>query len=102
MLGQCGKVCGVVIHIVAAPSLARSFMPATVVGNDPKAVVVEEQHLRIPIVGAQWPAMAKYDRLAGATAPARLDRAKTQATHLDARRCPSAIVLLYFLHSERS
>jgi hypothetical protein len=41
-------------------------MAAAVVGNDSKALVEEDQHLRIPIVGAQWPPMAEYNRLAGA------------------------------------
>src|SRR5579863_8895855 len=66
MLGQRCKVCGIVIHVVAVAGLARPPMAAAVMGDDPIAVMQKEQHLCIPIVGGQGPAMAKYDGLAGA------------------------------------
>jgi hypothetical protein len=31
--------------------------------DDAKAVIEEEQHLRIPVIGRQRPAMAEHDRL---------------------------------------
>jgi hypothetical protein len=33
------------------------------VGNDAIAVGKEEHHLRIPVVGREWPAVAEHDRL---------------------------------------
>jgi hypothetical protein len=39
-------------------------MAAPVMGDDPIAVVKEEQHLRIPVVRRQGPTVAEHDRLA--------------------------------------
>ena len=39
-------------------------MAAPVVGYDAIAVLEEEQHLRVPIIGRQRPAMTEYDGLA--------------------------------------
>src|SRR5580700_5354808 len=38
-------------------------MPPPVMRDDAIATLPEEQHLPIPIVRAQWPAMRKHDRL---------------------------------------
>src|SRR5712692_2824882 len=38
-------------------------MPPPVVGYDAIAVVEEEQHLRVPIIGRERPAVAKHDGL---------------------------------------
>jgi hypothetical protein len=38
-------------------------MAAPIVSYDAIAVFEEEQHLRVPIIGRQWPAMAEDDRL---------------------------------------
>ncbi|MNW11645.1 hypothetical protein D3C71_2091500 [compost metagenome] len=35
-------------------------------GNAAVALVGQEEHLRLPAVATQWPAMAEDDRLAGA------------------------------------
>lgn len=40
-------------------------MPTSVVGNDSKAVVQEEQHLGIPVVSRKRPTVTEYDRIAG-------------------------------------
>jgi hypothetical protein len=42
---------------MAATGLRGSTMSAPVVGYDAIAVVEEEQHLRVPIIGREWPAM---------------------------------------------
>src|SRR3989442_280907 len=52
------------IHVMAATGLGGTAMSAPVVGYDAIAVLEEEQHLRVPIVGRQWPAVAKHDGLA--------------------------------------
>jgi hypothetical protein len=41
-------------------------VPAAVVRDHPKALFQEEHHLTVPIVSAQWPAVMKEKRLAGA------------------------------------
>src|SRR5262245_10230256 len=64
MNGECREVVGIVIHVVTAADLRRATMPAAVVRNDAIAVPEKEQHLRVPVVGRQGPAMAEYDGLA--------------------------------------
>ena len=40
-------------------------MAAAVMGDDAIAMMQEEQHLRVPVIGRQRPAMTEHDRLAG-------------------------------------
>ena len=58
-----GEVVGVVVHVVAVGGLRGAAVAAPVVGDDPVAVLQEEQHLVVPVVGRQRPAMAEHDRL---------------------------------------
>src|SRR5260370_17033875 len=51
------------IHVMAAAGLGGAAMAAPVVGYDAIAVVEEEQHLRVPIIGRQRPAVAEHDGL---------------------------------------
>ena len=46
-----GEVIGIVIHVVAVADLAGAAVAAAVMSNDAIALIEEEQHLRIPIVG---------------------------------------------------
>jgi hypothetical protein len=66
VLGHRRDIGGVGVHVVAGPGLVRAPVTAPVVGDHPVAVLEEEQHLAVPVVGAQWPAMVEHDRLAGA------------------------------------
>ena len=59
------QIVGVVVHVMTNGSLGGSPVAAAVVRDDPVAVVEEEQHLGVPVVGRQWPAMAEHDRLTG-------------------------------------
>ena len=61
--GQLGQVIGIVVHVVPLTDLRGAAMPAPVVGDDPVAVVQEEEHLGVPVVGRQWPAVAEHDGL---------------------------------------
>src|SRR5208337_2080038 len=63
MGGHCREIVGVMIHIVTVGDLAGPAVAAAIMGDNAIAVLHEEQHLRVPIVGRQWPAVAKYDRL---------------------------------------
>ena len=64
MRRQSGQVVGVMVHIVAVGGLGGAAMAAAVMGDDAIAMMQEEQHLRVPIIGRQRPAMAEHDRLA--------------------------------------
>src|SRR5262249_49669142 len=64
MLGDCSGVGGIVVHIVAVRNLARASMAATIHHDHAIGMVDEEQHLGIPVVGAERPAMMEDNRLA--------------------------------------
>ena len=51
VLDQVGKVVSVVIHVVAFAGLRGAAVPAPVMGNHPIAVMQEEEHLGVPVVG---------------------------------------------------
>src|SRR3984893_70072 len=63
MRGQSRKVVGVVIHVMAATSLSGAAMASSVVGYDAIAVLEKEQHLRVPVIDRQRPAMTEDDGL---------------------------------------
>src|ERR1700738_2028406 len=63
MCGQRRYVVGVVIHVMAAANLGGAAMAAPVVSYDAIAVLEEEQHLRVPVIGTQRPPMMEDDRL---------------------------------------
>ncbi|MNJ62210.1 hypothetical protein D3C77_580420 [compost metagenome] len=64
-----GHVVGVVVHVVAVPRLAGAAVATAVVGDHAVTVGEEEQHLRIPIVGAERPAVVEVDDRRIARAP---------------------------------
>jgi len=63
MCGQRRQVVGVMIHVMAADGLGGAAMAAPVVGDHAEALAEEEQHLRVPIISRQRPAVAKHDGL---------------------------------------
>jgi hypothetical protein len=63
MLCQRRKVSGIVIHVMAIARLGGAAMTAAIMGYDAIAESEEEQHLRVPVIGRQWPAMAEHDGL---------------------------------------
>src|SRR5882724_576686 len=64
MLGERREIGGVMIHVVPLAGLTGAPVTASVMGDDAIAVIQEEHHLRVPIVGAQWPAVTEDDGLA--------------------------------------
>ena len=58
-----GKVVGIVIHVVTVGGLAGAAVPAAIVSDDAIALIEKEQHLRIPVIGRQRPAMTENDGL---------------------------------------
>src|SRR6202041_1115396 len=63
MCGERCQVVGVMIHVMTAVRLGGAPVSAPVGGDDAKAVLEEEHHLVVPIVGRQWPAVAEHDGL---------------------------------------
>src|ERR1700721_818455 len=57
------EVICVVIHVMAISRLAGAPMTAAIMGDDAIAVIEEEQHLRIPVIGRQRPAVREHHRL---------------------------------------
>src|SRR5262249_59776966 len=63
VLGDHSEVGGIVVHVMVVADLARTAMSAPVVGDDAVALPEEEEHLSVPVVGTQRPAMMEYDWL---------------------------------------
>src|SRR5262245_56101574 len=63
MLHDRRRVRSVMVHVVTIAHLARAAVPAPVMRNDAIPLLEEVQHLCVPVVGAQWPAMMEDDRL---------------------------------------
>ena len=63
MRSQSRKVIGIVVHIVAVARLGRAAVAAPIMGDHAIAVGEEKQHLRIPVVGRQRPAVTEHDGL---------------------------------------
>src|SRR5882724_1973371 len=63
MRGQRRKVVGIVIHVMAVARLGGPAVASPVMGDDAIAVFEEEHHLRVPVIGRQWPAVAEDDGL---------------------------------------
>ncbi len=63
MLEDGAGVGRVMVHVVPVADLGRTTMAAAVRGDDAIALLEEVEHLRIPIVGRERPAMMKHDGL---------------------------------------
>src|SRR4029077_12390807 len=63
MCGQRRQVVGVMIHVMAIPGLAGTPVTPSVVSNHAIAALAEEQHLRVPTVRRERPAVTKDDGL---------------------------------------
>jgi hypothetical protein len=65
-LDERGEIVGVGVHLVAVPGLARATVTAPVMREYTGTPEPEEQHLVLPGVRTEWPAMTEDHRLAGA------------------------------------
>src|SRR5439155_15173565 len=63
MRSQSRKVIGIVIHVKAVARLGGPAVASSVMRDDAIALFEEEQHLRVPSIGRQRPAMAEDDGL---------------------------------------
>jgi hypothetical protein len=50
---------------VTVPGLAGATVAASVVRDHTETLAQEKEHLRIPVIGREWPAMAENDGLSG-------------------------------------
>ena len=55
------EIVGIAVHVVAGRGLAGPAMAAAVMRDDAEAVLREEQHLAVPRVGVQRPAVRERD-----------------------------------------
>src|ERR1700675_3013601 len=60
---QLRQIVGVGVHLIAVPGLAGAAVASAVVRDDAIAALAEEQHLAVPIVRGERPAVAEYDGL---------------------------------------
>src|SRR5580693_6901912 len=60
------EVVRVGVHIVAIPRLVRTAVPSSVGSDDSIAAQAEKQHLSVPIVRSERPAMTEHNRLSRA------------------------------------
>ena len=58
-----GKIVRIVIEVMAVGHLAGAAVAAAVVRDHAIAVTEKEQHLVVPVIGGQRPAVAEHDRL---------------------------------------
>jgi hypothetical protein len=63
MRRQRRQIIGIVIHVVTIAHLRGPAMTSAVMSYDAMAVFEEKQHLRVPVIGGQRPAMAEHDGL---------------------------------------
>jgi hypothetical protein len=69
VLGHREGVGRVVVHVMAFADLGRAAVAAAVVRHHAEAALDEEQHLRVPVVAAQRPAVVEDDGLGVLGAP---------------------------------
>jgi hypothetical protein len=63
MRNECCNVGSIGVHVIPRRRRTRSTVASTIVGNDAKAFLEEEQQLVIPLVCRERPPMVKNDRL---------------------------------------
>ena len=66
MLDHRREVVGIVIYVMAVAGLGGAAVAAPVMGDHAEALAEEEEHLWVPVVRREGPAMAEHDGLTGA------------------------------------
>src|SRR5450631_1973330 len=61
--GESREVIGVGVHVVTVPGLGGPAVSTPVSRDDTIALLPEEQHLSVPVVGGEWPAVAEHNGL---------------------------------------
>src|SRR5438552_5883807 len=60
------QIVGIMVHVVPAAGLSRATMSTPISCNDAETFAEKKKHLRVPVVGRQWPAVAEHNRLPAA------------------------------------
>src|ERR1700734_2840581 len=60
---QSRQIVGVGIHFVAIPGLRGTAVPSAVMRDHSITALAEEQHLSVPVVPRERPAVTEHDRL---------------------------------------
>src|SRR5216684_6200785 len=63
MIGDGLQIIGVVVHVMSVAGLSRATMSAPISCNDTIALADEEEHLRVPIIRRERPAVTEHNRL---------------------------------------
>ena len=69
MLEENEEVVRVRVHLVAVPGLAGASVAPSVMRDAAVAVVAQEEHLVLPVIAVEGPAVGEDDGLAGGVAP---------------------------------
>ena len=76
MLDNCHDIRRAMVHVMAIARLARAAMTPAIVSDDTIAVAEQVENLGIPLIGAQWPAVVKDDRLSALGTPVLVENLK--------------------------
>src|SRR5690349_24123969 len=77
----------VVVHVVPVRDLGGAAMTAAIVRDDPIPLLEEEEHLGVPVIGGQRPAVVEHDRLGLLRAPVLVeDGSEEYTSELQSRR----------------
>src|SRR5258708_37499035 len=63
MRGKRRKIVSIMIHVVTVARLRGPAVAPAIMSYDAIAVIQEEHHLRVPVIGRQRPPVAEYDGL---------------------------------------
>ena len=92
MLGHGRSIGCVMVHIVTVADLHGAAVAATVMGDDAEALGDEEQHLRVPVIRTEGPAVMKDKRL-GTLRPPILEEYFRTVLGLDQRHLFSSSIM---------
>src|ERR1700694_5742723 len=65
LFSQSREIVRISVHIVTIPRLGRTAVPAPVMRDDSITLLAEKQHLSVPVVRGERPAVAEHHGLPG-------------------------------------
>src|SRR6266853_3864528 len=66
MIGDGLQIIGIVVHVMSVAGLTRATMSAAISRNDAIAFAEEKEHLDVPVIGRERPAVTEDNRLSAA------------------------------------
>src|SRR5260370_35303070 len=64
LFGKHREIVGVGVHVIAVPGLCGTAVPSPIVRDAPITTLAEEQHLSVPVVCGERPAVPEHDGMA--------------------------------------